>query len=232
MLLSTPALVLHTMPYSESSVIAKVFTRQLGLRSYIIKGARSRSSRIRPNLLQPLSSVDMVVYDNPRTTLNHVKEMALHSQPPVPDPVSNALRFFIAEVLYKALQEGEPLVDLFDYVDQLDPQTNPAQIPLCFLLSTARHLGIEPLDNYEPSRVYFDIEQGHYLGTVTDTTLSVSDSLHLHLYLDSLHAGSAPPPVAAADRARLLSALIAYYQIHLSGFHDFKSHEILHDILA
>ncbi len=54
MLLSTPGLVLHTTPYGESSVVAKVFTRQLGVRSYIIKGVRNGRSRVKQNLMQPL----------------------------------------------------------------------------------------------------------------------------------------------------------------------------------
>ena len=37
-MISTPAIVLHTTPYGESSVIVKAFTRLLGVRSYIIKG--------------------------------------------------------------------------------------------------------------------------------------------------------------------------------------------------
>jgi valyl-tRNA synthetase len=50
MLLSTPGLVLHTTPYSESSVVVKVFTRQLGVRSYIIKGVRGRGGRVKRKL--------------------------------------------------------------------------------------------------------------------------------------------------------------------------------------
>ena len=117
MLLSTPGLVLHTTPYAESSVVAKVFTRQLGLRSYIIKGVRGRSGRVKQNLLQPLSSLDMVVYANPKTDLNHVKELAPRHPGQPSDPVANALRFFMTEVLYKALREAEPMPALFDYVD-------------------------------------------------------------------------------------------------------------------
>ena len=38
MLLSTPGLVLHTPPYAETSVVVKVFTRLLGVQSYLVKG--------------------------------------------------------------------------------------------------------------------------------------------------------------------------------------------------
>ena len=96
---------MHATPYSESSVVAKVFTRHLGLRSYIIKGVRGRSGKVKQNLLQPLSALDMVVYDNPRTELNYIKEIS----PRHPEAfmqqdnhaVAHSLRFFMTEVLYK-----------------------------------------------------------------------------------------------------------------------------------
>ena len=68
--LSTQALKLHTTEYSESSVIAKIFTRQLGVRAYILKGVRKGGSKTKQNLLQPLSHLDLVVYNNPKTQIN------------------------------------------------------------------------------------------------------------------------------------------------------------------
>ena len=112
--------MLHTTPYSESSVVAKVFTRQLGVRSYIIKGVRGRGGRIKQNLLQPLSSLDMVVYNNEKTDLNYIKELSprnVSTYQQINVSIENALRFFMTEVLYKALREAEPMPALFDYVD-------------------------------------------------------------------------------------------------------------------
>ena len=37
----TKGIVLHTIKYSETSVIAKIYTEKLGLVSYMIKGVRS-----------------------------------------------------------------------------------------------------------------------------------------------------------------------------------------------
>ncbi len=102
--------------------MAKVFTRHLGLRSYIIKGVRGRSGKVKQNLLQPLSALDMVVYDNPRTELNYIKEISpRHPEAFVQQDnhaVAHSLRFFMTEVLYKALREAEPMPDLFDYVEE------------------------------------------------------------------------------------------------------------------
>ena len=280
--LSTPALVLHTTEYSESSVIAKVFTRQLGVRSYILKGVRKGGSRTKRNLLQPLSYLDMVVYANPKTTLNYVKELAPHplnSQPKVGDrqwsqlstdrqwsqlstegrrpPVEptlnsqltlnsqhstlnsqlgNAVIFFMTELLYKTLREEEPDQDLFDYiVSSLEQLRQPlpamhAQMPLLFLLRLTRYLGLWPRDNYSLREPLFDMQEGCFRA-VGETTIGRDSSRLLHEYLMSLEQGTACPAASLAQRTELMNRLIEYLQLHLEGFKDFHSHEILHTIL-
>ena len=243
--------MLHTTPYSESSVVAKVFTRQMGVKSYIIKGVRGNRGRVKQNLLQPLSSLDMVVYDNDRNDLNYIKELAPRHPEMLSDPVWNALRFFMTEVLYKALRESEPMPVLFDYVDsvfgeQCSVNSETKHLPIFFLLTVARHLGIEPLDNNCTREPYFDLQEGRFVSAPTETTLAPALSTTLHEYLLSYHSLSAThllsPEVyrtpssftsshSLSSRRELIDALITYYHLHLSGFSHFHSHEILHTIL-
>lgn len=216
-----------------------MFTRQLGVRSYLIKGVRGRNARVKQNLLQPLTCLDMVVYNNPKTDLNYIKELShrsLHKDNPAEGgmghsvPIENALRFFMTEVLYKSLQEAEPLPALFDYVEDTNAQlsTPNAQLPILFLLTVARHLGLEPLDNYTSREPLFDLQEGRFTSMATETTLppALSNMLHnyLHLPLSSFH-------FPLDERTALIDALLAYYQLHLSNFRNFTSHEILHTIL-
>jgi len=229
MLIATQGLVLHTTPYAESSVVAKVFTRQLGVRSYIIKGVRGRTGRVKQNLLQPLSSLDMVVYDNHRSDLNYIKEMSPRRPQQASEPVGNALRFFMTEVLYKALHEEEPMQELWDYVDEACEAEGEERgnVPILFMLRVAQYLGIMPLDNYSRRYPYFDLQEGRYVDSTTETTLSPTHSEMLHEYLSD--DGYREPSLQR--RTELLNALIAYYQMHLSGFNHFTSHEILHSVL-
>ena len=235
MILSTPGLVLHTTPYAESSVVAKVFTRQLGVRSYLVKGVRNKGGRMKQNLFAPLSSLDMVVYDNPNNDLNYIKELSPRHPALQPDPVDNALRFFMTEVLYKALREEEPMPDLWDYVELVFSEhcsvsSEIPHMPITFLLTVTRHLGIEPLDNCRTREPLFDLQEGRFVSVATETTLPPNLSLLLHEYLNNLSTFHFPLSTLN-DRRTLIDALIAYYQLHLSGFRQFHSHEILHTIL-
>lgn len=225
MMLSTPGLVLHTTPYGESSVIAKVFTRQLGVRSYIVKGVRRHGGGMKQNLFAPLSSLDMVVYDSHKSELNHVKELAPRHPDSASDPVGNALRFFMTEVLYKSLREEEPMPELWDYVESVP---SSPELPVLFLLRVAHYLGIEPLDNYSVREPLFDLQEGRFVSSSTETTLTSALSSLLHEYL---LATDERRVASLTDRRALIDALIAYYQLHLSGFRQFHSHEILHTIL-
>lgn len=242
MILATPGFVLHTTPYSEASVVAKVFTRQLGMRSYLIKGVRSSRGRVKQNLLQPLSCVDMVVYDNPKNDLNYIKELApRHPESTAPQTSSrsatfNALRFFMTEVLYKSLREEEPMPELFDYVESVFSEPYPGDgetkhLPIMILLTVARHLGIEPMDNYSVREPLFDLQEGRFVASLTDTTLPPALSSHLHEYLCNLSMSRPISVSMLSDRRSLIDALLAYFQLHLSSFRNFYSHEILHTIL-
>lgn len=235
--------MLHTTPYAETSVVAKVFTRELGVKSYLVKGVRQQGGRVKQNLFEPLCSLDMVVYDNHGSELNYVKELSPRHPARLSLPVANALRFFMTEVLYKTLREGEPMPALWDYVEEAQVELERVlsaqdggqgipgfctHLPIRFLLTVARHLGIEPMDNYSPQKPLFDLQKGRFVGNPDNTVLIPTLSLMLHEYLSD---PDSQPSVDLTWRRGLIDELIKYYQLHLSGFRNFYSHEILHAIL-
>ena len=231
----TAGLVLHTIQHGETSVIARIFTRQLGVRSYIVKGVRSVKGRAKQNLLQPLSYLDMVVYNKTRD-INFIKEMRPAQQWHTLDtqPTKTAIRFFASETLYKSLRSDDPTPALFDYVVQSmqqldDEQSAVASYPLTFLIGLSRQLGIEPMDNYSAATPLFNISEGCFQSPMTAASqLSPAQSYLLHTYLAQEDRRQQPP---REQRLELLASLIKYYQVHLTDFKNFKSHEVLHSVL-
>ena len=246
MLLTTQGLVLHTTKYAETSVIAKVFTRELGLCSYIVKGVRSSRGPSKQNLLQPLSHLEMTVYNNPKRQLQYVKEMrpAAHYNNLQSDGVKMALLFFMDEVLYKSLGEAQQNRELFDYVvgelGRLENGGHQATMPIDFLIHTACHLGIGPMDNYSQREPLFNLKEGRFqappssyaAATEPNTAyfLDASSSSCFHHCLSSYTKGETPQ-LTASQRSTTLNNLLEYYHVHLSDFHNFTSHEILHSVL-
>ncbi len=248
MLLNTQGLVLRTTNYSETSVVAKIFTRHLGGRSYLIKGVNKTKSRTKRNLLQPLSYLDLTVYDNNRQQLQYIKEMqpALHAISCTTDSVKTTLLFFMNEVLYKALPDEQPNPALFDFVVQqltfLETcEGSLAHYPALFLLQLAQHLGIAPMDNYSSHEPHFNLKEGRFMPAPSFAvdaddlryyaSLTASRQLHLLCQPAQPDVPAAPPALPTADRRALTDLLLQYYQYHLPEFRHFKSLEVLHQVL-
>ncbi len=72
---SIKGISLHYYKYSESSVIAKIFTENYGLQSYIIKGIRNKNSKNKLSYLHPLNIVSLEISVNKKKGLPFVKEI-------------------------------------------------------------------------------------------------------------------------------------------------------------
>lgn len=249
MLLSTQGIVLHTTKYSESSMIAKIFTRELGLRGYLVRGVRQgHGSQGRANLLHPMSHLELSVYENAKRDLQYVKEMhpAHHYNSLTTDSVKMALLFFMDEVLYKSIREEEPNQQFFDYIvqqlqqlDSMQSTSESASLPLDFLILTSHHLGIAPLDNYSAHEPLFNLKEGRFLPFPTRSDMIEADSAFyldaeasndFHTCLQHAHR-AAVPDLPSVRRNQTLSHLLEYYHLHLTDFHNFHSHQIFHSVL-
>ena len=65
MLKKTSGIVLSHIKYQETSIIVRIFTRDLGLKAYLVNGVRSMSKGSKIALYQPLT------LDDPKTSLAH-----------------------------------------------------------------------------------------------------------------------------------------------------------------
>ena len=109
MLHTTRGIVLHTTKYSETSLVAKIYTEVFGLQSYLVKGIRKQKAKLRPALFQPMTLADLVVYHKDKGSLQNIKE----SRIAVPyrsipfDIRKSSMLLFINELLYKSIREEE-----------------------------------------------------------------------------------------------------------------------------
>lgn len=242
MLLTTQGLVLHTTPYSDSSLIANVFTRELGLKSYMVKGIGRSQRAPKRNLLQPLSHLELTVYNNPRKEVQYVKEMHPTAMPhpynatPLTAQNLASLKYFACELLYRSLSPDQPNQTLFDYTTQsLAAISTPggaiAHFPIRYMLQLASHLGIQPMDNYSAKEPRFNLKEGrftqpqqHQEGTDYQVNADLSQLLHQYLSDET-------PQCTLTQRTDLMNTLLEYFNIHLPNFNTFNSTGIIHEIL-
>lgn len=240
MLATTQGFVFRTTPYSETSVIAKIFTLDYGILSFMIKGVRSSKSKNKQNLLQPLSYLDISFYHNSKAEIQYIKELKPAKQwNTIPfDCSKTAIIFFMTELLYKTIREEEANLPLFKHIDSslstLDNQSKAlGNFPITFMLSTAKLLGIEPRNNYDHLHTLFNLNEGCFVTPPSifenaDNILDHNTSWDLYQYLSQTTNNiSIPYP----QRNAVLKSLLQYYKIHFETLCDFQSHIILHEML-
>lgn len=93
---STRGIVLRYYPYSESSIIVKIFTENFGLQSYIVKGIRARKSKTKIAIFQPLTLLEFVAYRKENKSIHHLKEprVPFHFQSIPVDLHKRSIQFF------------------------------------------------------------------------------------------------------------------------------------------
>ena len=118
MLLSTRGIVTRTSKYSETSLIARIFTEQSGMQSFLIRGIHRSTSRIKPSMFQPLALLELVIYQKQKNSLHSLKEVGYFHpyQTLLFDIRKISIALFIQELIQKTIREEEPNPGLFDFL--------------------------------------------------------------------------------------------------------------------
>ena len=239
MIFSTRGVVLHQINYGESSVVTKVYTEVFGLRSYIINGVRARRAKIKTNILQPLSVLDMGVYNRDNRNLQRVKYAnAINPASEIGlDIVKGSLAMFIAEVLYRSIKEEEPNQQLFDYLmrfikDLEGENGSVANHNLIFMIELSGFLGFAPSIPSGDLR-YFDKREGVFCDDVPQhgDWMDTSSSNCLKRILEASSGDASQLSLTTSERNDLVSHLIAYYNLHLDSRFEIKSHKVLQTVM-
>lgn len=241
MLHKTRGIVLHTLDYSDSSMIVRVYTEGFGLESYIVNGARGRKAKIRANTFQPLALVEIVVSRKEKNTLQRISEARnIHPFTSIPyNIIKTSIALFLNEVLCKAIREEEPNERLFRFlfssVQILDLETgNCNNFHLCFLVQLSKYLGFFPQGKAAENASWFDLQEGVFTAKepIHPYFLDTRLSHVLGSITDSDYQQAAQIDLVNEERRQLLAGLLLYYELHLSSMREIKSHRILEEVIA
>ena len=239
MLHKTKGIVLHHIKYSDSSVIAYIYTEVFGTQAYLINGIRNKNSKIKANLLQPLFLIDIITYHKSTRNLQRVKEIKNISPfASIPyDVVKSSIALFLAEVLYKTLREEEPDQGLFEYlfttIQLLDIEKKQmANFHLLFLIQLTKYLGFFPDDNFSEINKYFDLKEGNFVPSQPfhPNFLSEDLSIYFSQLINSSFNQLYSINMNYKLRVNLLEKIIEYYQFHLENIKEIKSYNVLKSV--
>lgn len=241
MLHKTRGIVFKTTDYSESSVVVQIFTEKFGLQSYIINGAKKPKAKISRNMLQPLHLVDMVVYHKANGNVQRIAE--LKNSPTLQtipyDVIKSCIAMFLNEVLYKAVKQQTPDENTFDFVfnaiELLDHKSRGlANFHLLFLVQLTRYLGFYPHGTVAADANYFDMKDGVFSNYKPDSLsyLSPPHTKNFYMLLKSNFGNIDEVKLNNDERRYLINKLLEYYAMHIEGFGNIRSHEVLEEVLG
>jgi DNA repair protein RecO (recombination protein O) len=239
MLHKTRGIVFKTTDYGESSVIVQIFTEKFGLQSYIVNGVKKPRAKISRNMLQPLHLLDAIVYHKNTGQVQRIAELknspVLQSIPY--DVIKSSIALFLNEVLYKAVRQQSADENLFGFIfnaiEWLDNQQEGiANFHLLFLSRLTRYLGFYP--DQDSNADYFDMKNGVFSKFKPEgfSYLSPPHTQNFYSLLQCSFENILHLKFSNDERRYLVQKLLEYYALHIEGFGNIRSHEVLEEVLG
>ncbi len=240
MLIHTRGIVLKLTNYGDTSIVVSMFTEQLGVQTFLVKGAKRPKAKLPVNIFQPLQLLELVVKFKENANLQHLVECKL--SPPyltIPyDIPKTSVVLFLNEVLYKSLKHQQPDAPLFQFLynalSWLDSiEHMPPDFHLYFLVRLTRFLGFHP-QPYRTNDRYFDLKNGVFSGFAPSHPLFLEEpsvSLLAQLIGSPLEE-LIQHKMGRTERRKLLAEVLDYYRLHVDQLGEIKSLSILEEVLG
>lgn len=238
MIETTNAIVLNSIKYGDTSLITSCYTKDCGVKTYLLRGVlKSKKAKIKAAYFQPLMQLQLTANHNNKGILNSLRDVeVLHFYNTIHTNIKKqSIALFLSEMLYNAIKEEEHNEALYEYLEAsflwLDTHDDISNFHLLFLLNLTKFLGFYPELN-DLQSLYFDLQEGRFVSSKRPTTVSGSNLAQfkklLGINFDVLHEVD----FSAANRQAVLSILIQYFELHLSGFKKPKSLNVLKAVFS
>jgi DNA repair protein RecO (recombination protein O) len=238
MLKKSRGICLHSIKYSDSSIIVHIYTELFGRQSYMIKGVYGKRASIKSNVFYPLNLLELDLQQKSGSGLQSLKEVRnfpVYSGIPF-NASKNAIALFISEILYRSLREEMPNQNLFEFVFNslliLDLEDNVADFHLLFLVQLSKYIGFYPLNNYSEVECYFDLLNGLFVPTspMHSHYLNKTEAKTFSEIMNTGFDESAKLQIPKKLRLAMLDNIVEYYCLHIDGIGKIKSLQILKEL--
>jgi len=229
-------IIIQTTKYSDQKIIARVFLKQLGLLSFIVRTGKTAKS-IQTGIIQPLSLVEFesVIKENQQIhPIKNIRRACVLNSIPI-DPYKSTIVLFLNEVIQKTIPDNYSNPALFkflwDAIILLDDSVDSRNFHLWCLLEIARHYGFYPQLSDENAN-YFDLKSSFFCSShpTHSMFLEKSESDILLQIIDKEWPEVQNMPMRSSGRQKLLTGLVLYIMHHLENSREIKSLNILREV--
>jgi len=241
MLEKAKGIVLNQIKYTDSGIVARVYTKEFGRLSFMVKGMRKRKTGKHNILFQPLFILDLEIYYKEFREMQTLREFTASFIPYdiYSDIRKSSVAIFLGEVLTLILKEESPNEELFDFAEESiryfeTSREGFANFHLAFLAGLSSFLGFEPGQRKNTEERFFDMKNGSFetLPPVHGQYSNPENSVILAELFSSTYDNVKNIPLSGNQRNEVLDDLLAYYYIHMPGLGRIKSLEVLKEVFS
>ena len=237
MLTHTNAIVLSKIRYKDNDLIVKCYTEELGVVSFLVRGAlKSKKGASKAAYFQLLSQLQLVIAYKSNKNLHTIKEVkpnyiysSLHS-----NILKSAVVMFLSEILASILQEEEENRILYSYIETallwFDTHTKSSNFHLLFLLNLSKYLGFYPeLENVNSS--FFNLKDGKFEDrNMGKYAIQGENLVLLKTLLGTKFDDLDIIKINASQRQSFLNMILLYFELHLGSFKTPRSIKVFNQV--
>lgn len=228
-------IVFRSIKYSESSIILDIYSKEVGLNSYIISGVRKVKSKI-SNVFSPMNIINFVAYSS-ENKLSRIKEAGFAHvyQDLNQNVIKSSLAMFLIDLSRNAILEKETNLSLYTFIKShllsLDHGLDNIKFyPIIYSIQFAAELGFQVNNNFDEENKYFDLMNGNFISNDIRHQYIMDENLSRNL--NQILNGDFSTAINKEDRNLILDKLMIYFKLHLEGFRDLKSLPVIRSILS
>lgn len=225
------SIVLTSTQYRDDSYMLNLFTESAEVVSVSVS-VRGRSSKVKRGYLMPLTLLDVEFRGKENAKVRYLSDCRVYrvNSDLTLNPMKMLVSQFLAEMIWRTFRFGGGDGRVFDFIEksiiEFDELREGVQDwHLLFLIRMMHYIGIMPdLSDYSDGCV-IDVSEGkavrYGFGEVLDSEMT-GCLVKMMRDVDFRLSGR--------ERSRMVDFIVRYYQVHLEGFGEAKSLEVLRSL--
>lgn len=240
MLVQTEGIILKRIKYSDTSVIIHILTADHGKVSVIVNGVRKAKSRMNASYFQPMNLIQFSFFKKNNSTLYRIKEVAMsyYYQQLNLDILRGSMGVYLAEIVQRSVREKEDYPNLYAFLKSwyqyLDAGEDVGMIHIWALIQISKILGFGIGNDQNEVDVHFNLLEGVFVNEEeysSDFIVSKEWSDVIQQLNTASLDGLKNIRMSRKDKYGLLSKLEYYFSIHVDGFGNVQSLDVLRQVM-
>jgi DNA repair protein RecO (recombination protein O) len=241
MLEKSRGIVLNQIKYTDSGIVVRMYTRNFGKQSFLVRGMRNKKAGKHNILFQPMFILDLEMSYKASREMQTMKEFSVSFTPYDIhlNIKKSCVAIFLGEVLTSVLKEESPHEEMFDYIEESiiyfdSCKDGYANFHIAFLAGLSGYLGFEPGRRVNADDLFFDMTNGVFvpIPPVHGNYANKEVSNILADFFEASYNTLSNITLNGIQRNEVLETLMRFYSLHLPGLKRINSLEVLKEVFS